>query len=87
MAPAVTAAVVGAVVSAALTTIATVVLTPDEPAIPTPLDDEAKLLGNAADQEAARRRAANPQQSNPVGAPGVGGAQVNVGAPTVVLGG
>jgi len=84
MAEAVIAAVVGAVVSAGVTTAATILLTPDEPAIPTPLDDEQQLLGNAADQEARRRRDANPQQINTMG---VGAPNVNVGSPTVVLGG
>ncbi len=80
----VTAAIVGAVVSAAATTAVTMILTPEEPLIPTPLDDERELLGNAADQEARRRRNANPQQINTMG---VGAPNVNVGSPTVVLGG
>ncbi len=84
MAPQVTAAVVGAVVSTALTAAVTMILTPEEPLIPTPLDDERELLGNAADQEARRRRNANPQQINTMG---VGAPSVNVGSPTVVLGG
>ncbi len=75
-------------VATTISTIATTaiqsVLAPDIPDPPVLLDDESNRLGNAADQESARRRAASPQ---PINTTGVGAPGVNVGSPTVVLGG
>lgn len=72
----------------AFTTIATTALqaalAPEAPDPPAILDTETARLGNAADQESARRRAANPQLVNSMA---VGAPTTAVGQPTVVLGG